>query len=328
MRAVPGLLLALLVPAGIAADAPRCDPSQPPRTVFYPERNNEAGLAMVQGYAKALGARGVLARHCLVIEHSSADLEGYGLRQAIAALRDRRPAAILAGNGLIARAAVEELPGVPVIFQIRSDPVRYGLAESFARPGGMATGISSYVELVRKNVELLRLVDPDLRKFGVIGDPAFPTAAFDPRELAAQAQRELAAELSFVFPQDWEALEAWLASGIEQQVEAWIVLPGPIEARHTRRLVARLEGQGKPAIYSRDYNVRAGGLMAYEADVRSNSDAWARMLDAVFSGTAPGEIPIERAALYELTINADAAASRGLPARLLKRATAVIRTAP
>jgi putative ABC transport system substrate-binding protein len=57
------------------------------------------------------------------------------------------------------------------------DPVRAGLVESLARPGGNVTGITSLSrELGGKRLELLKEVIPKLSRVGVLYDPANPGA--------------------------------------------------------------------------------------------------------------------------------------------------------
>jgi putative tryptophan/tyrosine transport system substrate-binding protein len=67
---------------------------------------------------------------------------------------------------------------VPIVFGVGEDPVRSGLVESLARPGGNLTGINFWsVELVTKRLELLRELVPGAVKFAVLVDPGAPPTA-------------------------------------------------------------------------------------------------------------------------------------------------------
>jgi len=52
------------------------------------------------------------------------------------------PALIRVGGNVVALAANRATSTIPIVFNIASDPVKLGLAKSFAHPGGNATGIA------------------------------------------------------------------------------------------------------------------------------------------------------------------------------------------
>ena len=69
-----------------------------------------------------------------------------------------------------ARRATDTIPIVAT--QLGADPVRGGLAKSFARPGGNVTGVYvSNVELLPKQLELLAAVVPKMTRVGVLTNP-------------------------------------------------------------------------------------------------------------------------------------------------------------
>ena len=58
---------------------------------------------------------------------------------------------------------------------VGSDPVRAGLVESLARPGGNVTGLTALTtELGGKRLELLKEAVPKLSRVAVLYDPADP----------------------------------------------------------------------------------------------------------------------------------------------------------
>jgi putative ABC transport system substrate-binding protein len=72
---------------------------------------------------------------------------------------------------------------VPIVFVIVPDPVGAGLVDSLARPGGNATGFTSFeYGLSAKWLELLKEVAPRVTRAGVIRDPAL---ASGPAQFAA-----------------------------------------------------------------------------------------------------------------------------------------------
>ena len=74
-------------------------------------------------------------------------------------LAQRKVDVIAATNLPAALAAKRATAVIPIVFQIGDDPVKHGLAASFSRPGGNATGVSMLAaDLSEKRLEFLREV--------------------------------------------------------------------------------------------------------------------------------------------------------------------------
>jgi putative ABC transport system substrate-binding protein len=66
---------------------------------------------------------------------------------------------------------------IPIVFAVNEDPVRLGLVNSLARPGGNATGINFLTaEVAAKRLNLLRELVPGARRVGVLVNPANATS--------------------------------------------------------------------------------------------------------------------------------------------------------
>jgi hypothetical protein len=62
---------------------------------------------------------------------------------------------------------------LPIVFVSGEDPVRLGLVNSLARPGGNMTGVNIFVnEVAAKRLELLRELVPTAMRVGVLVNPA------------------------------------------------------------------------------------------------------------------------------------------------------------
>jgi putative ABC transport system substrate-binding protein len=71
----------------------------------------------------------------------------------------------------------EHSRAVPVVFVLVADPVRMGLIESLARPGGHATGFTNFeFTITRKWLELLKELSPSVAGVTFIFNPANPNA--------------------------------------------------------------------------------------------------------------------------------------------------------
>jgi len=81
-----------------------------------------------------------------------------------------------------------------------------------------------------------------------------------------------------------------------------------------------------PAIYEFDFLVRDGGLMSYGPDLTESLERTAALVDRVFKGANPGDLPFEQPTRYPLVLNLKTAKAMGLeiPPKLLALADDVI----
>jgi len=82
---------------------------------------------------------------------------------------------IILANGTQVLAALQRVTrSIPIVFVVVADPVGGGFIQDVARPGGNITGFSTFEpEIGGKWLELLKEIDPDLRRAATILDPAF-----------------------------------------------------------------------------------------------------------------------------------------------------------
>ena len=105
-----------------------------------------------------------------------------------------------------------------------------------------------------------------------------------------------------------------------------LVLPSPVVNSARRQIVAMAAKHRIPTIMAFPEFAEEGGLMAYGPDVPAMFRQAGDVMAKVLRGVAPGEIPVERPARFELIVNRKTAASLGLtvPRSLLARADRVI----
>ena len=82
------------------------------------------------------------------------------------------------GGDRMIQAAKNATKTIPIVMVGQgSDPVKAGLVESLARPGGNVTGLTTLSrELGGKRLELLKEAVPKLARVAVLYDPANPTS--------------------------------------------------------------------------------------------------------------------------------------------------------
>ena len=95
------------------------------------------------------------------------------IRRYAAELVALAPDVILASGGSIVGPLLQATRTVPIVFTQTSDPVGAGFVESLARPGGNATGFTSFeYGMSGKWLELLKQIAPGVTRAAVLRDAA------------------------------------------------------------------------------------------------------------------------------------------------------------
>ena len=100
---------------------------------------------------------------------------------------------VVAGGDTPIQAAKNATKTIPIVMVgVGLDPVKAGLVESLARPGGNVTGITNLnTELGGKRLELLKEAVPKLARVAVLYDPAIPSTVLEVKEVLPVAARAL-----------------------------------------------------------------------------------------------------------------------------------------
>jgi ABC-type uncharacterized transport system substrate-binding protein len=111
---------------------------------YLSARSREDTSHLIAAFQRGLAENGYIEGQNVAIQYRFADGEYDRLPRMAAELVQRSVAVITTTGGepatLAAKAATST---IPIVFTVGSDPVKQGLAESFNRPGGNATGIYS-----------------------------------------------------------------------------------------------------------------------------------------------------------------------------------------
>jgi putative ABC transport system substrate-binding protein len=216
---------------------------------------------------------------------------------------------------------------VPIVFVTTIDPVGSGLVASLARPGGNATGFTSFeFSLSAKLLELLKEIAPGVTRVAVVRDPSVPAGSggFAAIQTAAPS---FGVELIPVGVHDAGEIERGISEFARVPNGGLIVVGPPSSMRLHRDLVVALAAQYHlPAVYAFVAFVTAGGLITYGADATKQYRQAAGYVDRILKGEQPADLPVQAPTKYELVINLKTAKALGLtvPASLLARADQVI----
>jgi ABC-type uncharacterized transport system substrate-binding protein len=280
----------------------------------------------VAAFREGLRETGLVDGRDVVIEFRWARGD-YDRLQALAReLVERRVAAIAAtGDVSSARAAQSATSTIPIVFTIGGDPVKFGLVESYNRPGRNVTGISLISSTMGgKRVELLHELAPNA-VIGLFMNPDNPNAATERRDAEAAA-RAFGHATFVVDARNVGDFDAAFDGFVRQRGEALFVGTDPMLLSQRERIVAFAAQRRVPAIYFvREYPV-IGGLISYGASIRFMYRQAGVYVGRILRGARPAEIPVMQPTNVELVINQKAAKALGLeiPRSLLLRADEVI----
>jgi putative tryptophan/tyrosine transport system substrate-binding protein len=215
---------------------------------------------------------------------------------------------------------------IPIVFAVAFDPVRDGLVQDTAHPGGNVTGVSiQQLDLVGKRLELLRAAIPQLHRLAILADAGYaePMLEADRVKSTAQALGLEAARLGVWQPQDI----APAVGALRNKADALYVVSDALIAANRARIVRLALSEHLPTIFSYDDYVEAGGLMSYGPNYANLFRRAADMVDKILHETKPGDIPIEQPTKFDFAINVNTAAALGLtmPPTLLATADEVIK---
>ena len=225
-------------------------------------------------------------------------------------------------SGHMARSVTQT---VPIVTILSGDPVGSGLAQSLARPGGNLTGLTYYAtELTGKRLELLKDMVPGISSVGVLANPDVSYLPFE--EDTRKAAKLLGITLVVHQVREPSALDDAIHQMKAEGAQAIFVLPDMMFATEAKRIADLALAEKLPVMAWGGWFTELGGLMAYSADYASLVCRLAVYVDKILNGAQPGNLPIEQATRFELSLNLHTARTIGvtIPPELLMRADKLI----
>jgi putative ABC transport system substrate-binding protein len=243
-------------------------------------------------------------------------------------VRNKVDVLVTAGIGP-ARAAKEATSTIPIIVGTAGDLVRTGLVVSLARPGGNLTGVTEISpDSAGKRLELLKELVPNATKIAVIWHSQ-GGASDDEEELKAieSAARELGVKILSSGLRETRELESAYTMITAEKPNGAIILRNSVTMFNRKQLADFAVKVRIPSICEGQDFTRDGCLISYGPDLLHNWRRAAALVDKIFKGVKPAEIPVEQPIKFELVINLKTAKQIGLtiPPIVMARADRVIR---
>jgi putative ABC transport system substrate-binding protein len=247
-------------------------------------------------------------------------------RSLVADLAREKVDVIVVFNTVAARAALDATTTIPVVF-LSNDPVASGLADSVARPGRNATGVSGLMaDLTGKRLEFLQQLAPAARRIVCLVNSSNPSG-LQQLDAAQKAARTLGLQLITLDAHNEGELDTALRALPRNAENGVLVTADRLFYANKTKITQAIRKAGVAATFPyRDYH-DGGALMSYGPSTKELARKMAVYVDKILKGARPGDLPIEQISVYELIVDLRVARELGLkvPQDLLMRADEVIR---
>ena len=249
-----------------------------------------------------------------------------GLVPLAARVVAREPDLILTASSAYVAAFKKETSTIPIVFASAGNPVEQGLVASLRRPGGNITGVSLYIGLNGKILEVVREALPTVRRLAILIHDRDPVSRLQLAEFEPAARR-LKFDAVVVPVSRAEDLERAFRDLTERKAEALYVPSSALLARTlSRQVVERCIAARLPLVGSNPEFAESGALLGYGTRTEENYRRAAALVDKILRGAKPGDLAVEQPERFELVVNMKTAKAIGvkLSPNTLLRATRVI----
>jgi len=286
------------------------------------DRNRDNMDALLRG----LRERGYVEGQNLRIEYRSADGRAERFLDLATELVHLPVDLIVTRGTPAAKAAKATTEMIPIVMAAIGEPLGAGVVASLARPGGNVTGLSAYVtELAGKRVELLKEARPSIARIGFMQNMNNPVSP--PQWEANQAAAKVLGVSAELFDirtvQDITGAFARIA---KDPLDALSVGIDALTQANAKMIVELAAKHKLPTAYPAREFVDVGGLLCYGPSYPDLYFRAAGLIDKIFKGAKPGDLPVEQPTKLEFVINLKTAKTLGLDItpNLLARANETI----
>jgi putative ABC transport system substrate-binding protein len=221
-------------------------------------------------------------------------------------------AIVATGDVPSARAARGASASVPVVFTIGGDPIRFGLVESFNRPGGNLTGIMFAPNLLgAKRVQLLRDLVPNVTRIALLMNPDNANAAAERTETQDGAAK-LGMQAVPLNARNAAEIDTAFAELVRAKADALIAATDPVMLDRREQIAALAAQHALPSVsFTRQFAV-AGGLMSYGPDIGWMYRQAGSYIGQILKGAKAAEMPVMQSTHFEFVLNLNTARRLGL----------------
>jgi putative tryptophan/tyrosine transport system substrate-binding protein len=270
-------------------------------------------LHLMTAFRQALKDAGYIEGSNVAIYFRSADGQTDRLVTLAGDIIGRRVAVIVTtGGGAAALAAYAATTTIPIVFVNGVDPVSSGLVVSLNRPGGNATGVYIFQQVLEgKRLGLLRELVPSAASIGVLLNPT--NANFQTQLRGVQdAARDLGQQVSILSANTEREIDVAFATVAQSGARALLVGSDPFFSSERDQVIALAARYAIPAIYEGREFATAGGLASYGTSLADAYRQAALYAGRILKGEKPADLPIVQPTKFEFVINMKTAKTLGL----------------
>jgi putative ABC transport system substrate-binding protein len=297
-----------------------------PRIGFLDPSSASGMAGLLDAFRKELSKLGWIEGKNITFEYRFAEQKNERLPELAAELVRLKVDLIVVTATPSALAAKSATTTIPIVMVgAGDDPVKAGLVESLARPGGNVTGFSGLsTQLNTKRLEVLKDAVPKLARVGLLWTSSTSLQLKELRPAAVALKLKLE---EIETQPDVKGLESAFQTAKQKQVGAIMPQPTRPFVAERKRIVELAVRYRLPAIYFSKEFVDEGGLMSYGVDYDDLYRRAAVYVDKILKGGKPADLPVQQPTKFELVINLKTARQIGLtiPPNVLARADRVIK---
>jgi putative tryptophan/tyrosine transport system substrate-binding protein len=223
-------------------------------------------------------------------------------------------------------ASMKSASAISIIFAMAADPVTEGFVESFNRPGGNMTGITSISStLAPKRLDLMREFFLGDAPIAMIINPHNPFSEAERRDTEV-AVRAVNGRVEFLTASNQAEIDQAFAAIRPGRFSIVIISGDNFYLTQMQRMAALATQARVPAIGPVREFAAEGGLLSYGANIADVVRQAGVMAGKVLKGAKPAELPVQQPTKFELVVNLKTAKALGLtiPDKLLALADEVI----
>jgi putative ABC transport system substrate-binding protein len=277
-----------------------------------------------QSFLRGLRDLGYIDGQNIDIEYRFAEGKPERLRDLATELVRTKPDVIFALGGDVTPFVVSATQTIPIVYAMSADPVQLGIADSLAKPGSNATGVTLLSdELAAKRLEVLKEAVPSVSRVGFLWNPDHTDNELPVARRAAMA---LGIQLHSVEMRGPGDLDSAFAAAKQADIDAIYAVSSRQMVASVTRIVDFATKSRLPLAAGWGTWVQAGGLISYGPNVGEMVRLAVVYVDKILKGAKPTDLPVQQPTRFELLINLKTAKALGLdvPPTLLARADKVI----
>ena len=270
-------------------------------------------LHLMTAFRQALKDAGYIEGRNVAIYFRSADGQTDRLVTLAGDIIGRRVAVIVTtGGGAAALAAYAATTTIPIVFVNGVDPVSSGLVVSLNRPGGNATGVYIFQQVLEgKRLGLLRELVPSAASIAVLLNPT--NANFQTQLRGVQdAARDLGQQVNILSANTEREIDVAFATVAQSGARALLVGSDPFFSSERDQVIALAARYAIPAIYEGREFATAGGLASYGTSLADAYRQAALYAGRILKGEKPADLPIVQPTKFEFVVNLKTAKTLGL----------------